>query len=81
MGASALVLTPNVGDTVKEAVTSAAGRKFSLPGWLAAKTTVPAPVIVTTVLSIVAGPLFTLNTTGNALVAAGTATVTVLPGA
>jgi hypothetical protein len=49
---------------------------------LAANTTVPAPLKVTTLPTTLAGPLFTLKTTGNLLVAAGTfVTVTVFLGA
>ena len=68
--------------TANEVVTSLALWKLPLPAWLAANTTVPAPFKVTTLPTILAGPLFTLKTTGNLLVAAGTVvTVTVLLGA
>ena len=52
---------------------------MALPTWLAASTTVPAPVSVTVSPEIVAGPLFTLNVTGNEELATGGVTVTVAP--
>ena len=57
--------------TTKLVVTSAAGPKLVLPAWLAASTTVPAPVRVTVFPVMVAGPLFTLNASGNPLLELG----------
>ena len=66
--------TPSVCDavvTAKLVVTSVAALKFSFPTWFAARTTVPTPVTVTMFPLTVAGPLFTLRTTGKPLVEAG----------
>ena len=57
--------------TTKLVVTSGAGPKLALPAWLAASTTVPTPVRVTAFPVMVAGPLFTLNSTSNPLLALG----------
>lgn len=62
-------------ETEKVVVTSVAALKLSSPTWLAAITTVPAPVSVTELPEMVAGPDFTLKVTGKLLDEDGAVTV------
>lgn len=62
-------------ETEKVVVTSVAALYLSLPAWLAAKTTVPAPVSVTELPEMVAEPDLMLRVTGKLLVEVGAVTV------
>ena len=53
------------GRILNETICSRAGENEALPGWLTARTTIPAPLGVTRLPETVAGPDLTLKVTGN----------------